>query len=258
LPISDDAVHDVMVPKTAESGMPPWRGAASLRRITYVLGTATVFAGVLSVYLLVFYESLGPQVLLRNRPAFVQSVTDTAMVACALAICSWATYLAARGKGTRAGWVMVWGCFALLNFYSLWSSRAFFDFLSPFISQEYLFPLQSYGFGFGIFGNLPVDLISVLLVISICSAAYFIYRDGSRTTIILRVFQLGSLSIFPLPVYVLLFDTSEFNLHVTSIQEHYGVLQWFTNADLLSLTSLIFLGSTILLTWKRFSLAPRK
>jgi len=53
---------------------------------------------------------------------------------------------------------------------------------------------------------------------------------------------------------VLLFDTSEFNLHVTSFQEHYGVLQWFTNADLLILTSLIFLGSTLLLTRKQLSL----
>ena len=257
--MSDHVVHDAKSAcKNIKSGVSPWKNAAYLRRISYGLGTAAAFTGSLSVYFLVFYESLGPQVLLRNRPAFVQSVTDSAILACALGICYFASYLTARGKGTRAGWVMVWGSFALLNFYSLWSSRAIMDALSPFVAQEYLFPLQSYGFGFGIFGNLPVDLISILLVAVICTAAYFIYRNDGPMTRILRVLQLGSLSILPLPVYVLLFDTSEFNLHVTSVQEHYGVLQWFTNADLLILVSLVFLVSTIFLTRKDSLLAPGK
>ena len=250
----DHVIQDATASKDAESEMSPWRGKNHWRGASYGLGAATVFAGVLSAYFLVFYESLGPQALLRNRPAFVQSVTDSTIVACALGICCCAALLAARGKGTRAGWVVIWGCFALLNFYSLWSSRAIMDLLSPFMVQAYLFPLQSYGFGYGIFGNLPVDLISVTLVAIICSAAYFIYRGYGRRTRILRAIQLGSLSIFPVPVFVLLFDTSEFNLHVTSFQEHYGVLQWFTNADLLVLASLILLGSTALLTRKWFSL----
>jgi hypothetical protein len=231
-----------------------YESRARLRGLSYGLAAATVFAGVISAYFLVYYESLGPQVLLRNRPQFVQFVTYPAILACALGVACCASYLAARGRGTKAGWAVVWGCFALLNFYSLWSSRAIMDALSPFMSQEYLFPLQSYGFGFGIFGNLPVDLISIMLVAVICSAAYSIYRNESHRTRILRVLQLGSLSILSLPVYVLLFDTSEFNLHVTSFQEHYGVLQWFTNADLLVLASLMFLGSTILLARKRLSL----
>ena len=250
----DHVVRDSTDPKNVESGISPWKGKAHLRGFSYGLGAAAIFTGAISAYFLVYYESLGSQILLRNRPQFVQAVTYPAILACALGIGYCASYLAARGRGNSGAWVAVGGSLALLNFYSLWSSRAFLDFLSPFMSQAYLFPLQSYAFGFGIFGNLPVDIISILLIVIICSAAYFIYRNDSRRTRVLRVLQIGSLSILPLPIYVLLFDTSEFNLHVTSFQEHYGVLQWFTNADLLILTSLIFLGSTLLLTRKQLSL----
>jgi len=257
--VPEHVVDDAKARRNVKSGASPWKGAAHLRVISLGLGAGAAFAGALSTYFLLFYESQGPQVLLRNRPAFVQSVTDSAILACALGICACASYLAARGRGARAGWVVIWGCFALLNFYSLWSSRAIMDALSPFVAQEYLFPLQSYGFGFGIFGNLPADLISILLVAIVCTVAYFIYRNDGPMRRILRVLQLGSLSILPLPVYVLLFDTSEFNLHVTSFQEHYGLLQWFTNADLLVLASLIFLGSTsILLTRNDSFLVTRR
>jgi len=251
--MGDHVSGDVGARKDVESGVPPWQGLIYLRRISYGFGAAAVFTSVLSAYFLAFYESLGQQVLLRNRPAFVQSVTYSAMLACVFGICCFATYQAARGKRTRAGWVVVWGCMALLNFYSLWSSRAIMDLLSPLISQAYLFPLQSYGFGFGIFGNLPVDLISAALIVIVSSAGYFIYRSNGLGARMLRVVQLASLCVIPLPVYVLLSDTSEFSLHVTSFQEHYGVLQWFTNADLLVLAASLFVGSTVLLSRKRSS-----
>ena len=246
----DHVVRDSTDPKNTGSGISPWKGKTHLRGFSYGLGAAAIFTGALSAYFLVYYESLGSQILLRNRPQFVQAVTYPAILACALGIGYCASYLAARGRGNNGAWEAVGGSLTLLNFYSLWSSRAFLDFLSPFMPQAYLFPLQSYGFGFGIFGNLPVDLISILLVVVICSAGYFVCRQERVTTRILRVLQLGSASILPLPIYVLLFDSSEFNLHVTSFQEHYGVLQWFTNADLLVLALLMFLGSTILLARK--------
>jgi hypothetical protein len=66
------------------------------------------------------------------------------------------------------------------------------------------------------------------------------------------------LSILPLPVYMLLFDTSEFNLHVTSFQEHYGLLQWFTNADLLVLAVFMLVGGTVLLARGGFPPDSRK
>jgi hypothetical protein len=218
------------------------------------LGAAAVFSGALSAYFLAYYGSMGPQVLIRNRPEFVQSVTYPAILACAFGIAWSASFLATKGNETRAWWVVVWGSFGLLNFYALWSSRVFLDLLSPFMAQPYLFSLQSYGFGFGVFGNLPVDLISVLLVAVICSAVFFVYRAERPATRVLRVVQVGSLSIIPLPVYVLLFDTSEFNLHVISLQQHYGLLQWFTNADLLVLATSVFLMSTILLTVRAHTL----
>lgn len=244
---SDYAVRDQIPSREVN-----YKGKALLRSLSFGLGVATTFTGALSAYFLAYYESLGPQVLIRNRPEFVQSVTYPAIFACALGIVCCASYLAAKGKVTRAWWSVAWGCFGLLSFYALWSSRAFLELLSPFMAQPYLFSLQSYGFGFGIYGNLPVDLISVMLVVVICSAVFFVYRGERLVTRILKVIQLGSLSVIPIPVYILLFDTSEFNLHVTSFQVHYGLLRWFTNADLFVIASLVFLGSTVLLSQKRF------
>ena len=241
----EHVVHDV----TAESRISQ-RNRGHLRHLNLGLGAAMTFAAVLSVYSLAYYLSLGPQVLIRLRPEFVQGVTYPAILACALGIGWYASYLAVGGKRTRAWSALAWGCFGLLNFYSLWSSRAIMELLSPFLAQPYLYSLQSYGFGFGIFGNLPVDLISVFLVLAICLAVYFSHRPAPPAARILKVVQLGSLSVIPIPVYVLLFDTSEFNLHVTSLQEHYGLLQWFTNSDLLVLASGAFIASTLLLVGK--------
>ena len=243
MPKPDHVAHSVEASQEVD-----YESRGVLRGLSYGLGVLAAFAGALSAYFLAYYESLGPLVMIRNRLGFVQSVTYSAIMACAFGIAWWASREAAEGNVTRAWWAVAWGGFGLLNFYSLWSSRFFLDLLSPLMSQPYLDSLQSYAFGYGIYGNLPVDLISAVLVTIICSAVFFVHRGERPVTRALRIAQFGSISIIPTPVYILLFDTSEFNLHVTSFQEHYGLLQWFTNADLLVLASVAFLGSTFLLS----------
>lgn len=60
---------------------------------------------------------------------------------------------------------------------------------------------------------------------------------------LLRALQITSLALLPLGVEIYFFDRPEFNVHASDIQVQAG-LAWFTNADVLLLSSTV-LGATL-------------
>jgi hypothetical protein len=217
-----------------------------VRWVSRVLAVISLVAGAVSVYALTYYESLGPEILLRHRPEFIRSVTDPAMLALVLALAAAVSYVC-LSRPRSALVLCAAGCFAFLNFYYLWTSRAVLELLTPVMSDTYLYPLQSYGFGFGSTGNLPVDLISVGFLVTFCACVFLLYRRDGPVKGFLRTLQLGSLALVPLCLDIPLFDPSEFDVHVTSLQEHYNVLPWFSNADMLATILAVFLATTFML-----------
>jgi hypothetical protein len=219
---------------------------ASVRLLSRALVVASLIVGAVSICSLIYYESLGPEILIRHRPEFIRFVTDPAMLALVLALAAAVSYVS-MSRPRKALVLCAAGCFAFLNFYYLWTSRAVLELLTPVLSGTYLFPLQSYGFGFGSMGNLPVDLISVAFLAAFCACVFLLYRQDGLLSGFMRALQFGSLSLVPLCLDILLFDPNEFDVHVTSLQEHYNVLPWFSNADMLATILAVFVATTFAL-----------
>lgn len=86
--------------------------------------------------------------------------------------------------------------------------------------------------------TLAVFLISVLL-----------FRRKGIGIALLRAFEITSLAILPLGLEIFFFDGFEFNVHASDIQVLAG-LGWFTNADVLILSSAVLGMAAFVEAWR--------
>jgi hypothetical protein len=89
------------------------------------------------------------------------------------------------------------------------------------------------------------DLVTLLML-----GIFFwgVMRVSSR----LRALQVASLTVTLLPIEVFFFDNREFGVTATSVQTILNFMPWFTNADLLIVTSAVFVAATVMI-WRRKS-----
>lgn len=85
---------------------------------------------------------------------------------------------------------------------------------------------------------------------------FLLFAVAARKHSILRGLQATSVMLMLLPVEIYLSDRVEFNINVTSFQRYFGVVPWFTNADLLLTALVVFSGAVVLEVWPR--LLPRE
>ena len=91
------------------------------------------------------------------------------------------------------------------------------------------------------------DFSSALLIIAMLILAYLAFRQSGAKEGVLRALQVGSVSLLPLGTEVFFFDHSEWTDSVTRFQIQYGIVPWFTNADLFAL-ALVLTSLTTFLT----------
>lgn len=72
-------------------------------------------------------------------------------------------------------------------------------------------------------------------------SAFLLYRRDGKAKSLAKTLRLISLSAMPLGLEILLFDAKEFGTHVSLIQQSQGILPWFSNEDLLVLSTSVFL-----------------
>jgi hypothetical protein len=106
------------------------------------------------------------------------------------------------------------------------------------------------GNGFPFFGSpnslamkYLIDTEVVLFTFAIFVISLFLFQKSGMGVALLRAFEITSLAILPLGLEIFFFDRFEFNIHASDIQVLAGVA-WFTNADVLFLSSVI-LGMTL-------------
>lgn len=145
--------------------------------------------------------------------------------------------------------------FALINVFTAWTSHAFQFFsqaLAHFLTNE--ITAEDY-FLWGFINNdnsgvqtLMVADIEAVTMLGILTALVFLFnaKKGMRVAL-LRAAQVMSLCFVILGSEILLFDYREFYLHVTQVQESFGLATWFTNADLFVMGVAAFAATTWML-----------
>lgn len=96
-----------------------------------------------------------------------------------------------------------------------------------------------------------IDAEVILFTIAVFVVSLFLFQKSGIRVALLRAFEITSLAILPLGLEIFFFDRSQFNTHASDIQTLEG-LAWFTNADVLYLTSAI-LGMTLLVEAVRYT-----
>ena len=91
--------------------------------------------------------------------------------------------------------------------------------------------------------------VIVFIVATFVISLLLFWRKGFWTAL-LRSIEITSVSILPLGIEIYLYDRSQFNIHASDIQVKMG-LAWFTNADLLYLTSTIVVATMLIEVFKR-------
>ncbi len=115
----------------------------------------------------------------------------------------------------------------VLQVYFLWTSDALIKVGVPFKPFE--------------LGSLViVDILCGILAISLLTFSYI------STHSVIATIGNFSLVLIPLGLEVYLFNRADFGLYVISSQGYYNILTWFTNADLLVLSSVMFASCLIL------------
>lgn len=92
------------------------------------------------------------------------------------------------------------------------------------------------------------DVASLALTVALLLLSFVAFRECGIKNALLRMVQIGSLSFLPLGAEVLLFDHTEWNLNVAQLQVKFGLIPWFSNADLFLLSLGLAAVSSILLT----------
>jgi hypothetical protein len=101
------------------------------------------------------------------------------------------------------------------------------------------------GGGFPFFGS-PISLAMkylidtevILFTVAVFVISLFLFQKSGIGVALLRAFEITSLTILPLGLEIFFFDRPAFNIHASDIQVLAGTA-WFTNADVLFLTSAI-------------------
>jgi hypothetical protein len=114
------------------------------------------------------------------------------------------------------------------------------------------------GSGLPLFGS-PVSLAMkylidtevILFTFAVFVISLFIFQKNGIRVALLRAFEITSLTILPLGLEIFFFDRFEFNIHASDIQVLTG-MAWFTNADVLYLSSAI-LGIALLVEVRRYA-----
>jgi hypothetical protein len=148
--------------------------------------------------------------------------------------------------------------FSLLNLYFAWTSHVFAYFsqsLASFLTYE----ITAQDNFLSTFVNIPrgdstlmvVDAEALAMLVMLTTLIFlFNLRKGMRTAF-LHSLQVMALCCMILGIEILAFDSNEFNLHVTQIQESLNVALWFSNADLFYSSVGIFVASSFLLYFGR-------
>lgn len=89
-----------------------------------------------------------------------------------------------------------------------------------------------------------IDTEVVLFTLAVFAVSLFLFQRRGIRVAVLRAFEITSLTILPLGLEIFFFDRFEFDIHASDIQVLTGVA-WFTNADVLYLSSVI-LGIALL------------
>jgi hypothetical protein len=83
-----------------------------------------------------------------------------------------------------------------------------------------------------------IDTEVILFTFAVFVISLFLFQKSGIGIALLRAFEITSLTILPLGLEIFFLDRSEFNIHASAIQRLAG-MAWFTNADVLFLSSAI-------------------
>ena len=89
-----------------------------------------------------------------------------------------------------------------------------------------------------------IDAEVILFTFAVFVVSLFLFQRSGLGVALLRAFEITSLTVLPLGLEIFFFDGFEFNVHASDIQVLAGIA-WFTNADVLLLSSAI-LGMSLL------------
>lgn len=95
------------------------------------------------------------------------------------------------------------------------------------------------GLVYGINSRTFWDLSTLLSLGIIGSSVFWLYAKNPKIAT-LRSIQVISLILIPLGLEIYVFDNSEFNMYIASTISNNATLNWFTNADLLWTSLIVF------------------
>jgi hypothetical protein len=93
--------------------------------------------------------------------------------------------------------------------------------------------------------KLFIDCEVIAFTLATFVISLFLFRSRGLGLSILRALEITSAAILPLGIEIYLYDRGQFNIHASDIQTKIG-LAWFTNADVLYVSTAVFV-STILI-----------
>jgi len=84
--------------------------------------------------------------------------------------------------------------------------------------------------------KLFIDTEVIVFTIAVFLISILLFRRMGSWISLLRAFEITSAAVLPLGFEIYFFDRGQFNIHASDIQMKLG-LAWFTNADVLYITS---------------------
>ena len=91
----------------------------------------------------------------------------------------------------------------------------------------------------GVASNLYLDFLTAAMLL-------WLFASVRRYYSTIRALEVTTFFVMLLPFEIALGDFSEFGLHVTDFQVYFGVVPWFTNADLLWVSSLVLVALLVM------------
>jgi hypothetical protein len=93
--------------------------------------------------------------------------------------------------------------------------------------------------------KLFIDCEVIVFTLAIFLISLLLFRRGGSGVAILRAVEITSAAILPLGIEIYLYDRFQFNIHASDIQVKLG-LAWFTNADVLYVSSSILIVALVI------------
>lgn len=104
--------------------------------------------------------------------------------------------------------------------------------------------------------KLFIDSEVILFTLGVFVISLLLFKGKGARAALLRAFEITSVVAFPLGIEIYFFDRNTFNIHASDIQVRAG-FAWFTNADVLYLTSAI-LATTLIIEAVRYARSRKK